>query len=485
MKLSKALSSFFIPKQHINSPVDYRKSLILTWSHILLYVIVIGTLSIGNSILETTLTHLYFWIILLVIPFSFFMFKKWGNLTFSGNFVASTWYLIVTSQITSTGGVFSDNIMWLVGVPFMAFLVLDKRWGLFWMILMYGTFVCVFIYGKSHPEINKFVDNDDYFFLSYSALSFVFFGFLFIFEKSQSTVLKELAEKNRLLETQNILLENQNLLLVEQKKEISTQTEALKLKDEKLSKSNHELQNFAYAASHDLKEPLRMIGMYTQLLQKRIKSTLDERSVEYMFYMTDGVKRMQKLLDDLLTYSRLGKNEEDIQDIDLNKTLLFVTQNLTVVIKDTNALVSGSNLPTIRASSTEMMQLFQNLMANALKFRKEGIVPEICIESHENNKEYTISLSDNGIGIKQAYQEKVFDIFTKLHSSSQYEGSGIGLATCKKIVEELGGRMWLTSTEGVGTTFYFTFPKKHASKIEVTTEKREVTDFIDLHLITV
>jgi signal transduction histidine kinase len=465
MKLSKALSSFFIPKQHINSPVDYRKSLILTWSHILLYVIVIGTLSIGNSILETTLTHLYFWIILLVIPFSFFMFKKWGNLTFSGNFVASTWYLIVTSQITSTGGVFSDNIMWLVGVPFMAFLVLDKRWGLFWMILMYGTFVCVFIYGKSHPEINKFVDNDNYFFLSYSALSFVFFGFLFIFERSQSMVLKELTEKNRLLETQNILLENQNLLLVEQKKEISTQTEALKLKDEKLSKSNHELQNFAYAASHDLKEPLRMIGMYTQLLQKRIKSTLDERSVEYMFYMTDGVKRMQKLLDDLLTYSRLGKNEEDIQDIDLNKTLFSVTQNLTVAIKDTNTFVSGSNLPTIRASSTEMIQLFQNLIANAIKFRKEGVVPEITLESHENDKDYTISLSDNGIGIKQAYQEKVFDIFTKLHSASQYEGSGIGLATCKKIVEELGGRMWLTSTEGVGTTFYFTLPKKNTSKI--------------------
>jgi signal transduction histidine kinase len=476
MKSTKAISSFFIPKQHINSPVDYRKSLILSWSHIFLYVLVISTLSLSSSILETTLTNVYFWLIIFVVPFSFFIFKKWGNLTFSGNLFASTWYIIVTSQITSTGGVFSDNIIWLVGVPFMAFLVMDKRWGFFWMILMYATFISVFIYGKSHPEINKLVGDDNYFFISYSAVIFIFFGFLFIFERSQSLVLKELAEKNRLLETQNVLLETQNLLLVEQKKEISAQTEALKLKDKKLLISNQDLQNFAYSAAHDLKEPLRMIGMYTQLLQKRIKSSLDERSEEYMFYMTDGVKRMQKLLDDLLTYSRLGKNEQDIQDINLNKTLLLVTQNLTVVINDTQTKIRGSNLPTIRASSTEMMQLFQNLIANAIKFRKADIVPQISIESSENDAEYTISISDNGIGIKKAYQEKVFEIFTKLHSASQYEGSGIGLATCKKIVEELGGRMWLTSTEGIGTTFYFAIPKNNKLKLSTNLLNVETLD---------
>jgi signal transduction histidine kinase len=465
MKLKKAISSFFIPQQHINTPVDYRKSLILSLSHVFMYIIVICTLTVSSTIIETTLANIYFWIVFFIIPFSFFIFKKWGNLTFSGNFMALSWYLIVASQITTTGGVFSDNIMWLVGVPFMAFLVLDKRWGLFWMVVMYATFVCVFIYGKIHPEINKFIENDNYFFLSYSAVSFVFFGFLFIFERSQSLALKELAEKNRLLETQNILLETQNLLLVEQKKEISAQSEALKLKDKKLLISNQELQNFAYSAAHDLKEPLRMIGMYTQLLQKRLKISLDERSLEYMFYMTDGVKRMQKLLDDLLSYSRLGKNEQDIQDIDLNKTLLSVNQNLTVVIKDTHTNIKSSNLPTIRASSTEMMQLFQNLIANAIKFRKADIVPEISIECFENDGEYTLSISDNGIGIKKAYQEKVFEIFTKLHSASQYEGSGIGLATCKKIVEGLGGRMWLTSTEGVGTTFYFTLTKKNTARI--------------------
>ena len=138
---------------------------------------------------------------------------------------------------------------------------------------------------------------------------------------------------------------------------------------------------------------------------------------------------------------------------------MSVNQNLTVVIKDTHTTIKGTNLPIIKASSTEMMQLFQNMIANAIKFRRADVAPEIMILHSENEKEHTITLKDNGIGIKEEYKEKVFNIFTKLHSTSQYEGSGIGLATCKKIVEELGGRMWLTSTEGVGTTFYFTFPK--------------------------
>jgi signal transduction histidine kinase len=485
MKLSKALSNFFVPKQYLNKPVEYRKALILSWSHVLLYIIVLGTFGAVNILIENTLTSIYFWVTLIIIPSSFFSFKKWGNLTFSGNMVALCWYLFVATQIPTTGGVFSDNIMWLVGPPFIAFFVLDIRWGLFWMIVMYATFTTVYICGKSHPEINVYINNDNYYFLSYSALSFLLFSFVFIFEKSQSKVMQELTEKNLLLERQNILLEEQNILLIEQKKEISAQSEALKLKDVKLSKSNHELQQFAFSASHDLKEPLRMIGMYTQLLQKRIKSALDERSEEYMFYMTDGVKRMQKLLDDLLSYSRLGKNEQDIQNIDLNQTLLNVTQNLTVIIEDTHTRIKGANLPTIKASATEMIQLFQNLLANAIKFRKEGIAPEIIIESHETDTEFTISICDNGIGIKEAYQKKVFDIFTKLHAASQYEGSGIGLATCKKIVEELDGRMWLTSTEGVGTTFYFSLPKHNSQKQGTTSEKKKIAENTEFQLVVV
>jgi signal transduction histidine kinase len=458
MKIWKTLADFFIPKQFINSPVEYRKALILSWSHILLYIVLIGTFGIASTFINAGLTMAFIVGAFIILPASFFIFRKWANLTLSGNIIVFTWYLVIALQIPTTGGVFSDNVVWLIVSPFIAFFVMGLRWGLFWMIIILCTFTSVYLYGKSHPGINNFINNDDYYFFSYSSLSLFIFGFLYIFERSQTKVLQELSEKNVILE--------------EQKKEISAQSEALKLKDEKLQKSNADLQNFAYSASHDLKEPLRMIGMYTQLLQRRIKPTLDERSEEYMFYMTDGVKRMQKLLDDLLLYSRLGKNDNDVQDIDMNQTILMVIYNLTVTIKETNTAIIASNLPTICASSTEMMQLFQNMIANAIKFRRADVAPEIMILHTENEKEHTITLQDNGIGIKEEYKEKVFNIFTKLHSTSQYEGSGIGLATCKKIVEEMGGRMWLTSTEGVGTTFYFTFPKnRQLKKSEIITQE--------------
>jgi signal transduction histidine kinase len=448
MEKLKALADLFKFSEFIDSPIEYRKALILTWCHILL----IGLLSIiftiytflGGGHPKIAMCGL------VVTILSFWGFKRWGNILLSSNFVALVWFFFVAFEILKTGGVYSENVPWLIGSPVLAIIFMNNKWGLFWMFIIHAFFTSIFFYGIYYPEINLNVHSEIHFFLSYTVLSFFCFAFVTIFNRSQSKVLRELKEKNVLLE--------------EQKKEISTHSEVLKFKDERLQKSNADLQNFAYSASHDLKEPLRMIGMYTQLLQRRIAPALDERSEEYMFYMTDGVKRMQKLLDDLLLYSRLGKNDNDIQDVDINQTMLLVIYNLTVTIKETNTSIIFSNLPTICASSTEMMQLFQNMVANSIKFRRVDVAPEIMIIHAERGDEHLITLQDNGIGIKEEYKEKVFNIFTKLHSTSQYEGSGIGLATCKKIVEEMGGRMWLTSEEGVGTRFYFTFPKKARKK---------------------
>jgi signal transduction histidine kinase len=449
MKIWKTLTDLIIPHQIANAPVENRKALMLTWTHFLLFgALIVAALT--DSFLNSGKISNLMYVGFVATICSFFIFKKWKNIIFSGNYIATAWFIFVGIQVCDSGGVFSENVAWLIGSPVIAFIFMNMNWGLVWMFLIHTFFTYVFIKGKYEPAFNIRANSDDYFFVSYTLLSFFVFGFAYVFEQSQSKILVQLNEKNGVLE--------------EQKKEISAHTEALKLKDEKLQKSNEDLQNFAYSASHDLKEPLRMIGMYTQLLQRRIKPTLDERSEEYMFYMTDGVKRMQKLLDDLLLYSRLGKNDNDIQDIDINQTLLMVIYNLTVTIKETNTAIIASNLPTVCASSTEMTQLFQNMIANAIKFRRADVAPEVMILHAENDTEHTITLKDNGIGIKEEYKEKVFNIFTKLHSTSQYEGSGIGLATCKKIVEEMGGRMWLTSTEGVGTTFYFTFPKNSQLK---------------------
>jgi signal transduction histidine kinase len=465
MKIWKTLSDFLKIKELIESPVEYRKALILTWCHILIMVLLVSVyffdVLMGDNQSYLILSGF------VATTLSFWIFKKWKNIYLSSNFVATMWFIFVVVQINNSGGVFSENIAWLIGSPVLALVFMNLGWGIFWMVMIHVYFTAVFVYGKYHPEFNLNVNSDNHFFIAYTFLSFFCFAFVYIIDKGQSKVLRELNEKNDLLE--------------EQQKEISVQSEALKLKDEKLLKSNADLQNFAYSASHDLKEPLRMIGMYTQLLQRRIKPTLDERSEEYMFYMTDGVKRMQKLLDDLLLYSRLGKNDNDVQDIDMNQTILMVIYNLTVTIKETNTAIIASNLPTICASSTEMMQLFQNMIANAIKFRRADVAPEIMILHAENETEHTITLKDNGIGIKEEYKEKVFNIFTKLHSTSQYEGSGIGLATCKKIVEEMGGRMWLTSTEGVGTTFYFTFPKNNVKKKTEQVETIEQEDLVAMN----
>jgi signal transduction histidine kinase len=450
MKTWTSVSNRFIPEKFLDNPIDYRKALVLMWSHLFMLTGVLSTYVLANLVSLNLVLPLPLWSLFLYVISSIFVFHRWQNLVISGNYVSLGCFAFLAEQIPYTGGMFSDNIVWLIVVPFLSFIVMGFRWAFPWIILVFCTFIGCFIYGGSHPEFNKFIQNDGYYFGSYSGVVFMVFGFLYIFERSQSLVLNELKIKNQ---------------------EISDQAEAMKLKDIKLQKSNHDLQNFAYSASHDLKEPLRMIGMYNQLLQKRTKGVLDERSEEYMYYMTDGVKRMGKLLDDLLTYSRLGKNEHDLVQVDLNEMLLTVTQNLTVVIQETNTLVTSAQLPIIKASPTEMMQLFQNIIANAIKFRRQGVIPRIHVEYLEKESTHQVSIVDNGIGIKAEFQEKVFELFTKLHSMSEYEGSGIGLATCKKIVEELNGQMWLTSTEGVGTTFHFSFPKQNNETIALKTEQ--------------
>jgi light-regulated signal transduction histidine kinase (bacteriophytochrome) len=292
-----------------------------------------------------------------------------------------------------------------------------------------------------------------YYFTSYTFLSFFVFAVVSISEKGQRLTIDILTEQKAILEQQKQELELQ-------KQEMARQALELRQFEEKLLASNQELENFAYASSHDLKEPLRMIGMYTQLLKRRLRGKLDANTEEFMFYITDGVSRMQRLLDDLLAYSRLNKQDTgDLKAVDLNNTVFMVIHNLTMVMQETNAAIIMTSLPELNASSTEMTQLFQNLIANAIKFRRKEVLPIIQIRYSETPAQHDFMLIDNGIGIKKEYQEKVFNLFERLHSRSEYEGSGIGLATCKKIVSKLGGKIWLSSTENVGTTFHFTIPK--------------------------
>lgn len=239
-----------------------------------------------------------------------------------------------------------------------------------------------------------------------------------------------------------------NALLVEQNKQ-------MELQNEKLLHINEELKQFAYVVSHDLKEPMRMIVSYTQLIEKLYLEQLNEEAKQFFGYVKDGATRMNTLLKDLLEYATIGRKEEKTVTNDLNDIMNEVMENLYFNIEETCTVVEFEDLPIIEAEKSLLVRLFQNLMSNAIKFRSQQ-TPHIIIKAEEDNEHILFSVTDNGIGIAKEYQERIFKMFQRLHNRNDYEGSGIGLSICQKIVHRLGGRIWINSTEGEGTTFYFT-----------------------------
>ncbi len=226
-----------------------------------------------------------------------------------------------------------------------------------------------------------------------------------------------------------------------------------------LRRSNAELEQFAYVASHDLQEPLRGIAGLAQLLQHRYQGQLDSRADEYIGHIVDGTQRMQTLINDLLAYSRIGRRGETIQPTEAETALKTSLENLSMAIQEYGASITNESLPTVRADSIQLTQLFQNLIGNALKFKSES-PPQIHVGVADAGAFWQFSVQDNGIGIEPQYFERIFQVFQRLHTRREYSGTGIGLAICKKIIERHGGRIWVESEMGRGSTFYFTLPKE-------------------------
>jgi PAS domain S-box-containing protein len=234
---------------------------------------------------------------------------------------------------------------------------------------------------------------------------------------------------------------------------------ALREAHEELKRSNAELEQFAYVASHDLQEPLRMVSSYTQLLLRRFGEKFDGDSREFMGYIVDGAARMKQLIEDLLEYSRVGTRGKEFREVPLEEALRRAVSNLRASIQETSAAVSWEALPTVVADDTQLTQLFQNLIGNALKFRSAS-VPRIVVASKENERDWQFTVRDNGIGIEPQYFERIFMVFQRLHNKAEYPGTGIGLAICKKVIERHGGRIWVESRPGEGSAFHFTLPKR-------------------------
>jgi PAS domain S-box-containing protein len=225
-----------------------------------------------------------------------------------------------------------------------------------------------------------------------------------------------------------------------------------------LARSNAELAQFAYAASHDLQEPLRMVTSYVQLLERRFEPQLDAESRKYMHYVVDGAQRMHSLIRDLLEYSRVGTGSEETRELDLNEIVQQALDNLRVAVAETRAEVVTGELPTIEGEPTQMIRLFQNLLGNAIKFRGEE-PPRIRISARSAGSSWEIEVADNGIGIEPRFAERVFGVFQRVHSGD-YPGTGIGLAICKKIVERQGGSIRVESEPNRGARFCMTLPRR-------------------------
>jgi len=248
--------------------------------------------------------------------------------------------------------------------------------------------------------------------------------------------------------------------VVELQREVADRVAAqqdLAKRSAELQRSNAELEQFAYVASHDLQEPLRMVSSYTQLLARRYRDKLDGPAIEFIDFAVDGVKRMQKLIQDLLQLSRLGTRAREFAVVNSEAALQTARHNLSAAIRQSGARITQESLPLVRAEGGQLAQLFQNLIGNALKYRTEQ-TPEIHIGCGAQDGYWQFSVRDNGIGIDPQFAERIFVLFQRLHGMGEYDGTGIGLAICKKIVERHGGKIWVESALGQGANFQFTLP---------------------------
>ena len=236
--------------------------------------------------------------------------------------------------------------------------------------------------------------------------------------------------------------------------------ELLDRRTRELERSNTELQQFAYIASHDLREPLRKVASFCQLLQRRYQGRLDERGDQYIAFAVDGAKRMQVLIDDLLAFSQVGREAGEPEMVDTGELLSAAISDLRSAIDYSGATISRGSLPKLRAEASLLTAVFQNLIGNALKFRGDE-PPQVRVESTRDGDEWLFAVTDNGIGIDPQYAEQIFVIFQRLHTRSAYPGTGIGLAMCRKIIEYHGGRIWLDTEAPDGSTrFCFTLPAR-------------------------
>ncbi len=382
-----------------------------------------------------------------------FLLKYTGKKDLVGNLYICIWAIILGNLSLQTGGVYSMDTLSMSLIPLIGFALLDYRSGLCWFLayLVYLFYMWVII---DTPEVDLFYRSQtllfdkNYYVTGGLVIAFFTFGIFSIFYFQNKRLVRQLKANEASLKVHVDKLGKQSKLLEQ------TQDD--------LRRSNMELEEFAYITSHDLKQPLRTVNNFANLLQSHLKTqdVLDEETTQMLQFIIAGSSKMNLLITDLLAFAKLKK------EVDITYTKANLAQLLNSVLFDlkdqvdtSGVVINIGKLPEIPVIPVKMNQLFQNLISNAIKFRKKGEQLKLKIEAKEEETNWVFSIKDNGIGIKKEHQEKIFAPFKKLHNQSEYEGSGIGLATCMHIVKLHKGNIWADSNFGIGTTFYFTIGK--------------------------
>jgi len=272
----------------------------------------------------------------------------------------------------------------------------------------------------------------------------------------QNQILKEKSEQ---INSKNLALTNANFQIEAVNQNLQKEIAEKQRIEEKLREVNSDLGQFAAMASHDLKEPLRTINSFCGLLERSMKGNENKSASEYLYYISDASKRMTGMLEDLISYTQVGRDSAiSLKSVDLDSVLVVAKNNLQIAVSEKQATIESAKLPVVLGEFTHFLQLFQNIISNGIKFQRKGIRPVVRITCEVLETECLICISDNGIGIPQEYQQTIFEPFTRLHTRDKFEGSGIGLATCRKIVERYNGKIWISSVVGQGTDFFIRLP---------------------------
>ena len=341
-------------------------------------------------------------------------------------------------------GTYGPGLIYLLAVNVLVVLIAEEKYG-YWIVAI-NTLVCVIGGFAIYHQWWNLVVLTPYDLTSWIGVSsnLIFLSLLavilipILFDGLQSTIEEQDRLKEKLEENQKKLRES-----------------VAQLEDK-----NQELEDFAYSASHDLKEPLRMVRGFLKLLDDRYTDKVDEQGRKFIYYAVDGAERMAEFLDDLLEFSRVGRMYASFEEVDVNKVLEIVEQSFAYKKLENDAEIKYIDLPVIHAVPVSVKMLFQNLIGNGLKYQLEGNKPVVIVTAEDMGSHWQFEVKDNGIGIHEDYFEQIFQLFNRLHSKEQYSGTGMGLAICRKIVNQHGGKIWVESSLGKGAVFKFTIEKR-------------------------